>query len=232
MISIVIPTFNEAENIRDILIRTMDAMNVACLSYEIIVVDDYFLDGIADIAMDILKDNGKVICRIGKSRSLSLSILDGINAASGEIVVVMDADGSHPPELIHEFYSQFALGYDLVIASRYISGGGTIGFSLLRKVISYGACFLGRFVTSVRDNTSGYFCIRLSCFEGVKLTPRGFKIGLEIFVKARYRRYKEIPYIFSNRAKGKSKLSGKVTLQYILQLIELLQYRIFNRRRF
>ncbi|MGA2775719.1 MAG: polyprenol monophosphomannose synthase [Candidatus Omnitrophota bacterium] len=232
MISIVIPTYNEAENIRDILIRTMDAMNAVRLSYEIIVVDDSSPDETVNIAINVLKNNGKVICRLGKPRSLSLSVLDGINAANGEAVVIMDADGSHPPELINEFYTHFSLGYDLAIASRYVAGGGTTGFSLSRKIISYGACLLGRFVTSVHDNTSGYFCIRRSCLEGVKLTPRGFKIGLEIFVKAKYRSYKEIPYIFSNRAKGKSKLGSKVMLQYILQLIELLRYRIFSGRRF
>ena len=228
MISIVMPTYNEEENIRDILIRIVNVMNIAHLSYEIIVVDDSSLDETVNIAMDILNGYGKVICRIGKSRSLSLSVIDGINAASGQIVVVMDADGSHPPELIGEFYNQLALGFDLVIASRYIPGGGIRGLSLSRKIISYGACLLGKLVTSVHDNTSGYFCLRRFCLEGVNLTPLGFKIGLEIFVKAKYRHYKEIPYIFSKRVKGKSKLDSKVIVEYILQVIKLLRYRIFK----
>lgn len=228
VVSVIIPTYEEAETIFGILTRTMQVLGAVHIPYEIIVVDESPSEATTLKAKEILKNNGQVIRRIVQQRSLSLSVLEGIDRANGDTIVIMDADGSHPPELIPEFFRYLGLGYDLVIASRYIRGAEAIGCSLKRKIAYYGACILGRMVTTVRDNTSGYFCIKRSCLEQVKLVPRGFKIGLEIFVKARYSRYKEIPYVFSSRKKGKSKFGSKVMLQYVLQIIDLLRYRNQN----
>lgn len=226
MISIIIPTYNEAENIGEILKRIIEALRTVSINYEILVVDDASPDDTAGIAEKILGEAGRVIRRLSDKKSLSLSVLDGINQAKGQAIVVMDADGSHPPELIPVFIKQLEEGYDLIIGSRYVEGGGTRGFPFKRKFISGFACSLGRLVTEIKDNTSGFFCIKRSALEGVKLTPDGFKIGLEIFVKANHASFKEVPYIFSDRMKGKSKLKPKVVAQYLKQIHGLLLYKL------
>jgi len=228
-LSLIVPTYNEADNIADILKRAINALEVKA-EYEILVVDDASVDNTAGIAQEALCGKGVVIRRQG-TKSLSLSVLDGIKAAKGDIIVVMDADGSHPPELIPSFIETFLAGYDLIIGSRYVKGGGTEGFPLRRKVISRFACFLGGFVTRIKDNTSGFFCIRKSALDGILLTPSGFKIGLEVFVKSDFRSFKEIPFIFVNRKKGESKLKGLTVLQYLCQIINLAVYKMKLRNR-
>jgi dolichol-phosphate mannosyltransferase len=138
----------------------------------------------------------------------------------------MDGDGSHPADLISAFVKNIDEGYDLIIGSRYIPGGGTKFFPLSRKIISRFACFLGGIVTSVKDNTSGFICIKKKALEGVNLTPSGFKIGLEIFVKANYEKFKEVPYVFINRMKGESKLRALTVAEYLYQIFCLLSYKI------
>lgn len=225
LVSILIPTYNEAENISRLLKRTIQLLDDAVLEYEILVVDDASLDSTAEIAEKILTGKGKVIKRIANTKSLSLSVLDGIKQAQGDVIIVMDGDSSHPPELILRFIETLQEGYDLVIGSRYIKGGGTEYFPLRRKAISWVACFIGKAVTKIRDNTSGFFCIRKAALEDIELTPHGFKIGLEVFVKANFGKFKEIPFVFVNRKGGKSKLNLKSILEYLLQVFSLFIYQ-------
>ncbi|MFC1674344.1 polyprenol monophosphomannose synthase [Candidatus Omnitrophota bacterium] len=226
IISILIPTYNEADNMKDTLERIIGTFDNINTNYEILVIDDASEDDTVKIAGGLLaQKKGSVISRLC-IRSLSLSVLDGIKQSKGNIIIVMDADGSHPPELIPLFIKDIQEGYDLVIASRYIEGGGSEGLPLLRKIMSRFACLLGRAVTKVKDNTSGFFCVRKSALEGISLTPSGFKIGLEIFVKANINSFKEIPYTFTNRKRGESKLRIKACMQYLYQIFSLLAYKI------
>lgn len=226
-VSVLLPTYNEAENIRVLLPRLMRVLDNAARSYEILVIDDASGDHTADIAEAILAQQGRVIRRADRERSLSLSILEGIKEAANNLIVVMDADSSHPPELIPVFLENLRQGNDLVIASRYVKGGGFCDFPLTRKFASRLACIIGRLVTPVKDNTSGFFGIRKAALEKVELSPYGFKIGLEVFVKARFNKFKEVPYIFTNRKKGKSKFGAKVTAQYFYHLLQLIIYKLF-----
>lgn len=228
-ISLLIPTYNEADNIQEVLRRSIGVLDGCGCDYEVLVVDDSPGDSTAEAARAVLGAKGKVITRKGKKAGLSESIIDGIKESSGQYILIMDADGSHPPELIAEFIKTIRQGYDLVIASRYIKGGGIDKFPGYRRAISYSGCLVGRLLTGIRDNTSGFFCVSRRALEGVPLTANGFKIGLEIFVKAKFRAFKEIPYIFTDRKKGKSKLSSKVIFQYFEQFFRLLKYRFFNR---
>jgi dolichol-phosphate mannosyltransferase len=225
MLSVIIPTFNEAENIAEIIRRTQQALNPLSSGYEILIVDDASDDGTADIARPLLDGKGMVIRRSADARSLSLSVMDGIRASRGDLIVVMDADGSHPPELIPSLVKETQNGYDLAIASRYVPGGGSSGFPLIRRLGSRFACFIGNMVTPVKDNTAGFFCIKRGAIEGVGLTPKGFKIGLEIFVKSKAKSFREVPYIFVNRKKGKSKLKANTIWQYFCQVRDLKAYR-------
>ncbi len=229
-VSIIIPTYNEAENIAGIVKRVIGSLDSCSGGYEILVVDDASGDNTAAIAEEALGASGRVIRRISDRKSLSLSVLDGIKESKGRAIAVMDADGSHPPELLPAFIKEINNGYDLVIASRYCKGGGTKDFPLKRKLISGFACFIGRLVTDIRDNTSGFFCIRKSTLKDAALTPDGFKIGLEIFVKANHGSFKEIPYVFTDRTKGKSKLKSKVVFQYLVQIAKLSAYRLSGKK--
>lgn len=229
MVSVIIPTYNEAENIADILRRILKALE-GSPEFEILVVDDGSPDNTSGIAEEALGKKGRVIRRNAGLKSLSLSVLDGIKEARGSAIVVMDADGSHPPELIPVFIRYLNEGYDLVIGSRYVKRGATENFPLRRKFVSGFACLLGRLVTKIKDNTSGFFCIRKTALEGANLTPGGFKIGLEIFVKANYASFKEVPYTFADRVKGQSKLKSRVVIQYLYQILNLLTYKIVSHR--
>ena len=225
LVSILIPTYNEAENIARLLERIKQALADTAIQYEILVIDDSSLDKTPEIAEKLLSGQGRVIRRISNTKSLSLSILEGIKEAQGDAIVVMDADLSHPPELIPSFILELGSGYDLVIASRYVKGGGTENLPLSRKIISRVACSLGRAITKIRDNTSGFFCIKKSALQGIELTPYGFKIGLEVFVKANFSKFREIPFVFVSREKGKSKLNIKSILLYLFQVLSLFIYQ-------
>jgi dolichol-phosphate mannosyltransferase len=224
-VSIIIPTYNEVENITDLLLRLINVLDKIDTKYEILVIDDASPDNTAEIAQGLLGQKGRVIRRSCDKRSLSLSVLEGIRQARGDIIVVMDGDSSHPPEVIPFFLEGLHQGYDLIIGSRYVKGGGTLNFPLSRKIISRFACFIGKAVTQVKDNTSGFFCIRKMALKNIKLTPIGFKIGLEIFVKTNINTFKEIPYTFANRKKGESKLKLQTVLQSLYQILSLLFYK-------
>ncbi|MCX5696495.1 MAG: polyprenol monophosphomannose synthase [Candidatus Omnitrophica bacterium] len=225
-LSLLIPTLNEEENIVGLLERVMGVLDNSGVTYEVVVIDDASVDRTPFLAENALGIKGKVIRRRAVKRSLSLSVLDGINISGAEYIIVIDADGSHPPELLPAMIRYLAAGYELVVPSRYVQGGGVKNFPFTRRLISKFACGVGRAVTRIKDNTSGFFGIKKSCLEGIILSPQGFKIGLEVFVKARYRSFIEIPYIFENRKKGESKLKGLVVLQYFLQVLGLIGYNL------
>lgn len=232
MLSIIIPTYNEKEVITDLITGLFSVLNQAQISGELIIVDDNSPDGTADIATELGKShNIKVVRRAGKL-GLSSAVIEGFKSASGDILLVMDADLSHDPAIIPLMYKALAEeGYELAIGSRYVAGGGVKDWPLIRQIISRGACLLGSPVTPIKDVTSGYFAFKRTIIDGVALNPIGYKIGLEIFVKAHYRKYKEIPYIFTDRRAGKSKLTQKVMLHYLAHLKDLFAYKYFGTKR-
>ena len=230
MVSVIIPTLNEEENIEGVLKRTNSILDaIDGIDYEILIVDDCSCDNTVCVAERAVGKNGRVIKRDVGKKSLSLSVVHGIKQSKGEAIIVMDGDGSHPPDILPYFIENLKSGYDLIVASRYIKGGSTENFSLSRKFISRSACFLGSVLTDIQDNTSGFFCVRKCALEGVNLTPIGFKIGLEVFVKGRFNSYKEIPYTFLHRQKGISKLKSSRITQYLNHFFKLLVYK-FSRK--
>ena len=123
-----------------------------------------------------------------------------------------------------------ANGYDLAIGSRYVEGGGIEDWPLLRKVTSIVAIALAKPLTPLRDITSGYFLVRRTAVEGIELDPIGFKIGLEVIAKARYRRALEVPYVFTDRVAGTSKLNQNEILNYLRQLARIYRGRLRARK--
>jgi len=222
-----VPTYNESGNLRTLVERIS-----LVTDSEIIVVDDASPDGTGKLADELAKTHPmKVIHRSGKL-GLASAIIEGFNAASGDIVGVIDADLSHPPELIPKLIEPIMKGEaDIVLASRYVQGGGEENWPYWRKVTSRGAVLLARGLTPVNDSMSGYFFMRKSVIDGVKLDAVGFKICLEVLVKGRYGKVAEVPYTFNNRKAGKSKLNVLEYTNYLRHLFKLYRHRITHGRK-
>jgi dolichol-phosphate mannosyltransferase len=191
-----------------------------------VIVDDNSPDGTGQLAEELgAKYKVKVIHRAGKL-GLSTAVMEGFAAASGAILVVMDADMSHPPEKIPEMVSRIEhAGADMVIGSRYVKGGHVENWPPHRRIISKGATLLARGLTKVKDPMSGFMALRREVIEGVTLNPIGYKIGLEILVKGKISKIDEVPITFADRKAGKSKLGTSVTLKYIDHCIRLYEHK-------
>lgn len=225
MISIIIPTYNESGNIR----KLIDAIKkeLSKRKFEIIVVDDDSPDMTWKIVTEMIKkkeySNIKLIRRKNE-RGLSSAVIAGFNKSYGEIIGVIDADLSHPPELMNKMIDECNKN-DIVIASRYVKRGRKyMGF--FRKAVSTGATLMARPLTKVSDPMSGYFFFKREVIKNSELKPFGYKILLEILVKGKYNRYKEIHFVFGKRYHGKSKLGAKVYFDYISHLLSLYAYKL------
>jgi dolichol-phosphate mannosyltransferase len=223
-LSIIVPTYNEAENIKPLIERIGETLRQN--DYEVLVVDDNSPDGTAGMAESLSKAYPvRIIHRPGKS-GLASAVVEGIGEAEGDIVGVIDADLQHPPELVAQLVEAVTEGNDIAIASRYVQGGGMENWSFLRKITSRGAILLSRPLTKAHDPVSGCFFLKKEVVTGIKYKPAGFKILLEILVKGKYKRIKEIPYTFRERAKGKSKLGLGEYTSYLKLLYSLYLFRL------
>jgi len=225
-LSLVIPTYNERENIVFLLEKAFNEFKKNKIKGEIIIVDDNSPDKTGDLVESLIKKykNLRVIHRESKL-GLSSAVLDGWRISKGEIFGVMDADLSHPAEKINELYFPIKNeGIDFTIGSRYAKGGKIIGWGFRRKILSYGATLFARPFTSINDPMTGFFMIKRNCVDFDKLNPRGFKILLEVILKAKYNQVKEIPIVFTNRIKGKSKAGIKEIFCYLRNLWDYKKY--------
>jgi dolichol-phosphate mannosyltransferase len=230
-LSIVLPTYNESQNIASMLDSIAGTLSSDAHA-EIIVVDDNSPDGTGDIASEHAKKLGnrklqvQVIRRPDK-QGLSSAILAGIQSAAGEIIVVMDGDFSHPPHAIPRMVKELQDSkYDIVVASRYIRGGSVIGWPFKRRLMSRGATKIAQvgLGIEVKDPMSGFFAFKRRIIEGVKFDAIGYKMLLEILVKTKGARVKEVPYTFTNRAAGASKLDSSVVFDYCRAVWRLYRY--------
>ena len=224
MISVIIPTYNESANIRPLLMEIEKALRAAGRAdFEVLVMDDDSPDGTAAQVQAMGQPVFRAINRRGKKRGLSEAVIDGFSQARGNILAVMDADLSHPPSVLPKLCQVIEAGAPVAVGSRYVPGGGVENWPWKRRFVSRVSCLLARPVTKVRDATSGFFACRREVIEGVPLSSLGFKIGLEVYVKGRHEgKITEVPYIFTDRRQGQSKLAGKVMMQYLRQLRDLL----------
>lgn len=230
--SVVIPTYNEAGGIERLLRAIDDVCKQHRLDVEIVVVDDNSPDGTGAI-VDRLAAELPVRCvhRPGKL-GLSSGVIDGWKAARAEsrALGAMDADFSHDVTILPKMVGALESGYGLAIGSRYVPGGGITNWPMRRVVTSRVACALARPLTRVKDITSGYFLVRREALENVHLDPIGFKIGLEVIAKAHYGKAVEVPYVFTDRVAGQSKLNNREIFNYLKQLRRLYAARLFPAR--
>jgi dolichol-phosphate mannosyltransferase len=221
-LTIVVPTYNERDQIDILCERVFRACELQRVAVELVIVDDNSPDGTGDRADEWARRSPvRVIHRAGKL-GLGSAVLEGFAIAESDIVGVMDADLSHPPELVPTLLSAItSRNLDMIVASRYIRGGGTRSWSVVRLVLSRVACWLARPLTPVRDAMSGFFLIRRDRLSGLCGPLRGFKIGLELLVRAEPRRIAEVGYVFVGRVAGKSKMSIAEGLRFLRQLAAL-----------
>jgi dolichol-phosphate mannosyltransferase len=225
MISVILPTYNEAENIRRIIPAIAKVFQDEKIQGEVIVVDDDSPDGTAGTASELGNSFPVRVCVRKSDRGLSKAVMKGFELARGEICVVMDADLSHPVEKIPDMIQPIFEGRcDATVGSRYVVGGGAQNWPLLRKIISKGAGLLAKGVTGLSDPTSGFMALRKSILEGITLDPLGWKIVLEVIVKTKSR-VMEIPIVFADREEGESKLGLKAQMDYLHHLGRLYAYR-------
>lgn len=259
-VSIIVPTYNESQNIINLLESIERSIPRSLLS-EVVVVDDNSPDKTGEIveiySEETYKRNLEHATKIEqsdeigiewnrnnmlKSSSCSLrvihrpekkglvsAILEGIRASKGRYILVMDADLSHSPSLIPKMVHELMNSdVDIVVASRYIEGGRISGWPLKRRLISKGAVKLAQYglpiKKEVKDPMSGFFALKRHVLDNINIDSAGYKILLEILVKANKAKVKEIPYTFTNRTLGKSKLDNTVVWDYVKALYHLYRY--------
>jgi dolichol-phosphate mannosyltransferase len=224
MISIVVPTLNEGKNIEELVTKVARVMEDK--TYEMIIVDKCSQDGTGSI-IEHLRGQQYPLVLFQAALDLSKSVLLGFSHAKGDDIGVMDGDLSHPPERIPDFIRKIEQdGYDLVVGTRK-KGGHVEQWPLHRKLVSrLGEMIARPLIGDCSDPMSGFFFLKRKVIQGAVLEPVGYKILLEILVKGHYTKYGELPYVFRNRERGKSKLNMKEYLRYLSHLGRLYRYRI------
>ena len=223
LLSVVIPTFNEGGNIENLVSQIDEALEG--INYEIIFVDDS-KDNTPDIIKEVSKKYPSVRLYHRENKSgLATAVLDGFRIARGDYIACMDADLQHPPIVLKYMYRAMESGADFCIPSRLIPGGDDGGLNWYRKFVSGTARKIGQVMLpclrKISDPTSGLFMFRREVIENADLQPIGWKIMVEVLAMGTYSKVVEIPYKFQQRTEGESKLSGKVTLEYLKQLKNL-----------
>ncbi|MGI8820946.1 MAG: polyprenol monophosphomannose synthase [Chthoniobacterales bacterium] len=213
-ISIVVPTLNEAENIEP-LVRQLLAAVPHCR--EIIIVDDGSRDGTRE-RVQAMAATGPVrlLSRDQPTLGLAGAVLAGARAAVGDLVVVLDADLSHPPDEIRNLVQPLLENRaDMVIGSRYVKGGTTPGWPLYRKLMSRVAAGMAYPLTGVHDSMCGFFAMKRERLLALARAATGFKIAFEAIVSGgRELRVLEVPIAFRDRARGTSKMNLRVALVF------------------
>ena len=232
-ITVVSPTLNESENVPR-LIRELGQV-LDGIDYEIIIVDDDSPDRTWAVAEELARHDARIrVLRRQGPRSLGWSVIDGFTMAKGDVLACMDADLQHDPVILPKMLEELTNRSDLVVGSRYVSGGSAAGWRWPRRFESWLATKLAQWIVGIRicDPMSGYFLVRRADFLRVRdgLNGQGFKILLEIAARMRCSHICEVPYTFRNRAAGKTKLTQRVVFAYMSQLWRLSSWKNRNRR--
>ena len=217
-VSIIIPTYNERENIERVVERCRDALSD--YRFEIVVIDDDSPDETWKLVRDAYAGADAVrIVRRTEESGLATAVSRGFDEATYEFCAVIDADLQHPPEKLPELVAAFDTGADIVIGSRHVAGGGVENWSRFRRLVSRGAMTIAKLALpptrGISDPMSGFFAIRREVIDGVALAPTGYKILLEVLMKCEYERVAEVPYVFTERERGESKLTPDEYLEFL-----------------
>jgi dolichol-phosphate mannosyltransferase len=229
VISIVVPTYREAANLPLVADAVAAAFANQTDDYELLFIDDDSQDGSEEICAELSQRFPARIIVRKRERGLATAVIHGIQASSGDIVVVMDADMSHPPSAIPTMVERLKEGEsDFVLGSRYVEGGSIhADWSLFRKLNSVIPSLLARPLCPLKDPMSGFFAFRRDDMpDASHLSPIGYKIALEIYVKGDFSNPSEVPIHFADRQHGESKLSLKEQLNFIRHLGRLYGFKL------
>jgi dolichol-phosphate mannosyltransferase len=227
--SLVIPTFNESKNIGVLIPRLVELFEpvLGADRFELVVVDDDSPDLTWQSAAELAATYPVVrVLRRQGERGLSSAVIRGWQVARGDVIGVMDADLQHPPEINLQLLREIEKGADLAAGSRHVEGGGVSDWSLIRRILSRGAEFIGLIIlpgvlSRVSDPMSGYFMLRRSAISNIVLDPLGYKILIEVVARGRMRWIGEVGYVFRERTEGESKVTWRLYIEYLRHLLKL-----------
>jgi dolichol-phosphate mannosyltransferase len=223
-LSLVLPTFNEAQNIEPMIRAVSEILEKSQIAYELIVVDDDSPDGTWSRALSLNPSFPKLrVMRRTGERGLATAIIRGWQASHGDVLGVIDADLQHPPEILLKLWSQIEAGVDLAVASRRAPGGGVSNWSWRRRLISRAAQSIGLLVLPgvvgrLTDPMSGYLLVRRDRLANVTLKPRGYKILIEVLGRGEIDKIAEVGYVFQERTGDQSKVTWRTYGEYLLHL--------------
>ncbi|MER6731598.1 glycosyltransferase family 2 protein [Streptomyces puniciscabiei] len=228
-VTVVVPTFNESANIRQLLHRITESVP-ARLPCEVLFVDDS-TDDTPEVIRAAAQDCPFPVAVVHREEpvgGLGGAVVEGLRAATSEWIVVMDGDCQHPPSLVPELVATGErTNAGLVVASRYVEGGSRAGLAGgYRVAVSRGATWLAkalfpRRLRGISDPMSGFFAIRRSAVTADVLKPLGYKILLELAVRSRPRQVAEVPFVFQDRFAGESKSTAKEGFRFLRHLAGL-----------
>ncbi|CAK4642396.1 hypothetical protein LEN26_000003 [Aphanomyces euteiches] len=231
--SIVVPTYKECANLKELVTRVFKALGDSAKTTEIIVVDDNSNDGSEDVIKSLAATGLNVRIIVRKTeRGLSSAVLRGFEESKGSLLLCMDADLQHPPESVPQLIDAIDPekgNAEFVIGTRYGSEGFSVDkdWPVYRQVISKGARLLARPLSGLSDPMTGFFGLPKAVAHRARkseVNPVGFKIALELYVKCRVKKHAEVPIHFGVRVHGESKLSSKVIVSYLQHLVDLYNF--------
>ena len=226
-LSIIVPTFREADNIAPLAERIDAALSGTGIEWELLLVDDDSNDGSEAVAAELARRLPvRMVTRRETPRDLSLAVIEGIRLSRFDRLVVMDADLSHPPERIVDLLAALDGDCDIVIGSRYTSGGIVDrSWSLYRVLNSRLATWLAQPLVKCSDPMAGFFATRRSRLPELRtLRPMGYKIALELMVRG-HLRVREVPIDFRDRSIGFSKMNWRQQIRFLRHLSRLYNYK-------
>jgi dolichol-phosphate mannosyltransferase len=232
-ISVVVPTFREQSNLLQLLPELYEILANSNLHGEIIVVDDDSRDGTDTLCQHLSEHYPLRLIVRRNERGLATAVLRGMNEAKGEIIVVMDADLSHPPKVVPALVKAAQAPHcDVAIGSRYTRNGSVDPkWSCFRRLNSSVATLLARGLTDAADPLSGFFAIsKATLSRAQSISPIGYKILLELIVRCECRKIVEIPIAFRDRKLGISKLSFTQQWLYLRHLARLYVHYYLGKR--
>jgi dolichol-phosphate mannosyltransferase len=239
---VIVPTYDEAENIRPITAAILESLPAAT----VLVVDDGSPDGTGQIADELAAADPRIRVRHRTAKQgLGKAYLDGFGVALGggaTVVVQMDADFSHDPAVLPSLVAPIEAGEaDLVIGSRYTAGGGVVDWGIGRRLISRGGSIFARIVLGLRPNdlTGGFKAWRASTlaavpFDGVHAGGYVFQIEMTYRASRAGARIREVPITFRDRRVGQSKMSRRIVVEALVVVVQLRLDELvgwFGRRR-
>lgn len=227
-VAVCIPTYNEKENI----IKIMEAVHAEVPDADILVVDDNSPDKTSEIVNEFMKTNEYVSIKVRNSKEgLGAAYIDGFKTLIERgyaIIIQMDADFSHQPKYLPEMIKKIDEGFEVVVGSRYVKGGGTENWNLIRRIISRGGSFYASTILGlgVNDVTAGYKCWKAELLKKVISTPLvlsgfGFQIEMAFRTKVSKGKIFELPIVFPDRTEGESKMSGKIFKEALIGVWKL-----------